>query len=256
MALVDSKLDTIRQKLEAVTKRGYVILSDGSHKAITGAVTVNEGVRMARQILERGFVNTLETGVAFGLSTLAICLTLEEAGQSTSVHFGVDPDQTAVHKGAALSLLQEHGVAHRFQLLEGCTHEVVPPLLAQGTKIDFAFVDGWHTFDYTLIDFFYIDKLLRPGGLVSFHDCHYGGGLARSKRKVISFVLSHRHYRLLSSRRLTALLHTREWSDNYASSSRISRFIRSLNLRLETGNLLTLERLDPWEPNYDYFAKF
>jgi predicted O-methyltransferase YrrM len=140
---------------------------------------------MARQILERGFVNTLETGVAFGLSTLAICLALEEAGQSTSVHFGVDPDQTAVHKGAALSLLQEHGVAHRFQLLEGCTHEAVPPLLAQGTKIDFAFVDGWHTFDY--MDFFYIDKLLRPGGLVSFHDCHYGGGLARSKRKVISW---------------------------------------------------------------------
>ena len=194
--------------------------------------------------------------MAFGVSTLAICLALEEAGQSASVHFGVDPDQTAVHKGAALSLLQEHGVAHRFQLLEGCTHEVVPPLLAQGTKIDFAFVDGWHTFDYTLIDFFYSDKLLRPGGLVAFHDCHYGGGLARSKRKVISFVLSHRHYRLLSSRRLTALLHTRQWSDNYASSSRISRFVRSLNLRLETGNLLTLERLDPWEPNYDYFAKF
>jgi len=41
--------------------------------------------------------------------------------------------------------------------------------LARGVKIDFAFVDGWHTFDYTLIDFFYIDKILRSGGLVSFH---------------------------------------------------------------------------------------
>ncbi len=69
-------------------------MSDGTHKTITGAITVDEGVRMARQILERGFVTALETGVAFGVSTLAICLALEESGQSTSVHFGVDPDQT------------------------------------------------------------------------------------------------------------------------------------------------------------------
>jgi len=141
-------------------------------------------------------------------------------------------------------------------LLEGCTHQVLPALLARGVKIDFGFVDGWHTFDYTLIDFFYIDKLLRTGGLVSFHDCHYGGVFDKSKRKVISFALSQRHYRLLSGRRLTALLRTEHWSGNYASSSASSKFIRSLNLRLETGNLLTLERLDPWEPNYDYFAKF
>ncbi len=52
MGSVESKLATIRQKLEAVTKRGYVISSDGTHKTITGAITVDEGVRMARQILE------------------------------------------------------------------------------------------------------------------------------------------------------------------------------------------------------------
>jgi len=253
---VQSKLATIRQKLEAVTKRGYVILSDGTHKTITGAVAVDEGVRMARQVLERGFVTTLETGVAFGISTLAICLALEETGQNPTVHFGVDPDQNTVHRGAALSLLREHGVADRFQLLEGCTHQVLPQFLDNGRKIDFAFIDGWHTFDYTLIDFFYVDKLLRPGGVVSFHDCHPNGPFSAAKRKVISFALSHRHYRLLSGRRLTALLRTEQWSDNYASSSRTSKFIRALNLRLETSNLLMLKRLDLWEPNYDYFAKF
>lgn len=256
MDSLESKLATIRQKLEAVTRRGYVILSDGTQKTITGAVTVDEGVRMAKQILERGFVTTLETGVAFGVSTLAICLALEDTGQNTAVHFGVDPDQTAVHRGAALSLLQEHGVAHRFQLFEGYTHEALPPFLAKRLKVDFAFIDGWHTFDYTLIDFFYVDKLLRPGGVVSFHDCHPNVPFSRAKRKVISFALSHRHYRLLSGRRLTALMRTEQWSDNYASSSRISRFIRALNLRLEAANLLMLERLDLWEPNYDYFAKF
>jgi hypothetical protein len=28
-----------------------------------------------------------------------------------------------------------------------------------GVQVDFAFMDGWHTFDYTLLDFFYTDKL-------------------------------------------------------------------------------------------------
>jgi predicted O-methyltransferase YrrM len=231
MDSVDSKLATIRSKLQAVPRR--VILPDGTRKTISGAVTVEEGVKMARRILQRRFVATLETGVAFGVSTLAICFALEETAQKTTVHFGVDPDQTTVHRGAALSLLEEHRVAHRFQSLDGRTHEVLPRLLAEGSKFDFAFVDGWHTFDYTLIDFFYIDKLLRAGGLVSFHDCEYGGRLSKSKRKVISFALSHRHYRLLSCRRLTALLRTERWSDGYQPlTERVWRRISSAPLKM------------------------
>ena len=57
------------------------------------------------------------------------------------------------------------------------------------TNIDFAYIDGWHTFDYTLIDFWYIDKMLSQGGIVGFNDCHL-----RSVHKVINFVLTHRNY--------------------------------------------------------------
>jgi len=32
--------------------------------------------------------------------------------------------------------------------------------------VDFAFIDGNHVFEYVLVDFFLIDKLLRPGGAI------------------------------------------------------------------------------------------
>jgi hypothetical protein len=38
--------------------------------------------------------------------------------------------------------------------------EVLPRLCAQHERFDFAFIDGNHRFDYVLVDFFYIDKLL------------------------------------------------------------------------------------------------
>ena len=49
MGSVESKLATIRQKLEAVTKRGYVILSDGTPDSAFAFCTLNNGP-MVRQL--------------------------------------------------------------------------------------------------------------------------------------------------------------------------------------------------------------
>jgi hypothetical protein len=74
-------------------------------------------------------------------------------------------------------------------LLEEPDFKALPCLLERGTKLDFAYIDEWHTFDYTLLDFFYIDKMLRTGGVVAFNDC---GWLAVDR--VLRFVQSHRKY--------------------------------------------------------------
>jgi hypothetical protein len=57
------------------------------------------------------------------------------------------------------------------------------------TKIDLAYIDGWHTFDYVLLDFFYVDKMLRRGGVVGFNDAGW-----RSVLRVLRFVTTHRRY--------------------------------------------------------------
>jgi hypothetical protein len=48
----------------------------------------------------------------------------------------------------------------------------LPGLLAEGQRYDFAFIDGWHTFDQVLVEFFYINRMLDVGGIVVFDDVH------------------------------------------------------------------------------------
>ena len=56
--------------------------------------------------------------------------------------------------------------------------------------MQFAFIDGWHTFDYTFIDFFYIDRILDVGGVVVFDDTND----YLAVRKVVRYALTHRAY--------------------------------------------------------------
>ncbi len=42
----------------------------------------------------------------------------------------------------------------------------LPQLLQQELRFDFAYVDGWHTFDHVMMEFFYINRMLDEGGVV------------------------------------------------------------------------------------------
>jgi len=66
---------------------------------------------------------------------------------------------------------------------------VLPRLAVAGTRIQFAFIDGWHTFDHTLVDFFFVDRMLDVGGIVVIDDVGYP-----SIRRLCHFVLSNREY--------------------------------------------------------------
>jgi predicted O-methyltransferase YrrM len=181
--------------LEDIYRTGKCIDLAGKERKVTGAVPREDALILQEMV---GFVKaktTLETGVAFGLSTLAICETLKESEVEGVHHHGVDPEQNTVHGGAALANLKRAGLDGVFELLEGPSHLVLPKLLEKGLSLDLAFIDGWHTFDYSLLDFFYIDKLLRPGGVVLLHDRSWP-----SKQKVIRFILTHRRYRELPVR--------------------------------------------------------
>jgi predicted O-methyltransferase YrrM len=196
--------------LEYIYRTGKCLDLAGTERKVTGAVTREDALILQEMV---GFVKaktTLETGVAFGLSTLAICEALKETRPSADCtdslgpdsgrgseakHYGVDPEQNTAHGGAALEGLKRAGLDSVFELLEGPAHLMLPKLLEKGVKLDLAFIDGWHTFDYTLLDFFYIDKLLRPGGVVLLHDRSWP-----AKQKVMRFIMTHRRYKELPVR--------------------------------------------------------
>ena len=69
------------------------------------------------------------------------------------------------------------------------SYRALSALEAKGRKVKLAFIDGWHTFDYVLVDFFLIDKMLEVGGIVVFDDANWP-----SIRKVCRYIATNQPY--------------------------------------------------------------
>ena len=57
-----------------------------------------------------------------------------------------------------------------FELIEQPSEIVLPALLSAGKSYDMALIDGLHTADQTLLDFYYLDRMLRSGGILVIDD--------------------------------------------------------------------------------------
>jgi hypothetical protein len=230
----------------SVIERGSTAVAGGRIKRMTGFVTLHDAIRIADVVWRYRCARTLETGVAFGVSTLAIRAAQQKLKLEACQHFGVDPEQYSTHEGAAISLLEQHNLLSGFELLPEPAHLALPVLTNRGTVLDFAFIDGWHTFDYTLIDFFYIDKMLRVGGIVAFHDCGWS-----AVRKVLGFVRTHRSYALLPYPRVS-LLRTA-----YRVCKDVARWDHHVRYSMRRiPGLVFLQKIDNREPSPNYFQPF
>jgi predicted O-methyltransferase YrrM len=132
----------------------------------------------------------IEIGMAYGISTLAILAGLDEDARLISI----DPYEHEHYHGFGLNLVARTGRSEQHQLCEEADYLALPRMLGEGASVDFAYVDGMHTFDYVLLDGFFVDKLLPVGGVVGFNDCGF-----RSVHKYLNFFRSHRDYDELDS---------------------------------------------------------
>jgi hypothetical protein len=137
--------------------------------------------------------NVLEIGMANGSSTLAILGELKSIpnGRLTSVDpFQMHPSSPGPgYDGAGLESVRKAGLADRHRWIEMLDYLALPKLVEEGTRFDFIFIDGYHAFDYAMIDFFFADLLLQPGGMVLFHD---SGSVAVNR--VCQFVAANKSY--------------------------------------------------------------
>ena len=128
---------------------------------------------IAGWVRERSPRRLLEVGLAYGISTLAVLGALEEGGSLDSVAYtSIDPFQSSQWDGAGMHALERAGYGHAVTLHEERSETCLPRLLTEGLRLDFALVDGWHTFDHALVDFYYINRMLEVGGIVVFDDVH------------------------------------------------------------------------------------
>jgi hypothetical protein len=113
---------------------------------------------------------TLEIGCAYGISTLYICEAVA-ALPAFAQHIVIDPFQRTQWRGLGLQHVDDSGYGHLVDFREERSELVLPQLVRSGVSIDFAFVDGWHTFDQVLVEFYYLNRLVRVGGAHRVRRC-------------------------------------------------------------------------------------
>ena len=249
-------MQLLPETLEVIYKKGFTLNRKGEERKLVDAISRDEAISIAKALRENKATVTVEIGVAFGASALTICHALKEMGNEKAKHYGVDPNQLTHYEGIALDNLRKENLIEIFHLLEGPSHLKVPELINNKTVVDFALIDGWHTFDYTLVDFFLVDKILRPGGLVAFHDTY-----APAKQKVLKYIKTHRHYEVVEDYLVKGnepfTLTLKFFLSRMFKNPRLlfSSYHWRYQLKNSSG-LFFLRKKDHYEPPYHFYKSF
>jgi|SRR6185312_3310778 len=161
--------------------------------AVHSTISDEEGELLTRLIAERKPSVSLEIGLAFGVSALFICEAMSRSSARPH-HIVIDPAQNAPEywQGIGLANLRRAGYSGFVEFIEKPSQIALPELVAAGRKADFAFIDGEHTFDHVLVDFFFVDQMLNVGGVVVLDDAGWP-----SIRRVARFIAANRNYAVL-----------------------------------------------------------
>lgn len=146
---------------------------------ISSNININEGKTLQYLINKYSCKHCLEIGMAFAISSYYILQT-----NNHTKLISIDPYQSLQWKNYGLKILKKYNLASRHKLIQKKSYEVLPILLQKfEQKFDFIFIDGFHTFDYTLLDIFYSIKLLKKNGILVIDDV-----LHKGVSKVISYI--------------------------------------------------------------------
>jgi hypothetical protein len=141
-----------------------------------------------RVVLDRQPELVLEVGMAIGATALAATGALEENGHGRMI--SIDPFQSTEWRNIGVLNVRRACLAHRHEVIEESDFIALPALLAAGARVDIAYIDGRHTFEHALLDFFYVDKMMPVGGIVGFNDCDWPAVLP-----TLYFLEQHRSYK-------------------------------------------------------------
>ncbi|MDB6039248.1 MAG: fabF, partial [Verrucomicrobiales bacterium] len=167
---------------------GEVVLASGLKRELfPWTISAEAGAILYEMILREKPERTLEIGMAYGLSSLFICQAHHDKGGGD--HVAIDPCQREEFLAIGLHNIEKAGLSRYLRFIEQPDYVALPLILAEGKPYQFVFIDGLHMFDYTILDFFYCDRLLTEDGILFFDDC-----LAPGVAKVVEYVRSNRRY--------------------------------------------------------------
>lgn len=173
---------------EILDKNGFT-MANGEWHELHSNIDQEEAEFLHKLITELKPKKSLEIGCAEGISSMVIC---ESIGPDAH-HTILDPFQSTDWKNNGINNLKNAGF-NNFELFEQRSEFALPKMVEEGKKFDFVFVDGWHTFDHVLVEFFYINRMLNVGGIVAFDDVALTG-----LNRLMRWIYNYPNYECLGS---------------------------------------------------------
>ena len=164
----DTVINTFQKYIIEHFKKIYIT---GKTVNISSNIKQVEGNFIIHTIEKHNFKNILEIGFAFGISAFYIL-----SVPNTQL-ISIDPFQKTQWNNNGVKLLKNCGLDKKHLLITEKSYDALPKLLKKfgHNSMDLIFIDGWHTFDYTLVDFFYANLLLKENGIIIIDDALHNG---------------------------------------------------------------------------------
>lgn len=143
---------------------------------VEASVTLIEAAALAALIKRSNAKRVFEFGTYKGVSTTQLALNLPEDGRVFTLDLPEDhPVYISYSKLASesgMKILVPEDQAHKVTFLkaDSADFDTTP---YRGT-MDLVFVDGYHSYEYVKNDTEKGLEMLRPGGIIAWHDCETG----------------------------------------------------------------------------------
>jgi predicted O-methyltransferase YrrM len=248
----------MQELIDRIYAEEKVYSPDGKEVRLHSCITPDEGELLSDLIRKDETVKkTLEVGFAQGMSALYICQAID--GRPGATHTALDPFQREGWQSVGLANIERSGFKG-FRLIEERSEFALPSLCkeAEGT-FDLILVDGWHTFDHTLVDCFFATRLLRVGGYLVIDDISM-----RPVHRCLEYLLTYPCYELIASSgfpkgqsvgRLVAKTLRGVFPRSLARKVLSPRLYERIYVDSVT-NMAALKKVRPDDRTWDWFVEF
>ena len=254
---MNAVLESILSTATVTDGRQVLTLNHPELPTLPTHVDPAEGAFLQELIADVRPRTSLEIGMAYGVSTLFICEALQRT-RPDARHIVMDPYQRSMWRGIGLQNAERAGFGGMLEFHEARSEFVLPQLLERETALDFAFIDGWHTFDQVMVEFYYVNRMLRVGGVVAFDDAD-----RRTVNRVIRYALNYPAYEVVQRKaqpamRRSMLGRARRWASRFPQAGRALRsdlLKRDWDLGI-SGSCVALRKIAADERSSRWYADF